>query len=213
MRMQVLFLAVALALLFPLAATAGTLTFGPYSDFAGWEEVTSFVVVPTEYTASIHIPYDGNVNIHIYDAISVRVTKRVAVYVPSYVRIKIFGDPQIEDPLSFFDIYAQDLDPESPGTVLSGFNPTAPELIPLSAETFFGASGTQYYAPVQAVYVGDLASVVPDFDLSAFSQGNPNSIVYLAGPGLIPLADTPEPATLSLLALGGLALLRRRGRK
>ncbi len=210
MRTQVLLAAIAVPLFLATPVAAGTITFGPYPDFAGWEEVTSSVTIPTEFTATIHIPFDGNITLHIHDWEIVRVTRRVPVYVPTYVRIKIFGDPIIEDPLSFFDIYAKDLDPDHPGTSLTGFNAADPELIPLSYERFVGASGTEYPAPVQALYVGDLPFVVPDFDLSAFAQADPGSIVYLAGPGNIPLADAPEPATLSLLAVGALALVRRR---
>ena len=168
-----LFLAVALTLLFALNTTAGTITFGPVPDFAGYLTQTSTMLVPTEFTSTFHIPGDGYVSIHIHDSMYVRVTTPVPVFVPSYVRIKIIGDPQIEGPLSFFDIYAQDLDPVNPGTNLTGFNATNPEIIPLTAERFIGVSGTEYMAPVQAVYLSQLSSVVPDFDLSAFSGGDP----------------------------------------
>jgi hypothetical protein len=209
MRTRILFLAVALTSLLALNSTAGVITFGPVRDFAGWEYVATSVVVPTEFTSTFHIPGDGNVSIHLHDSITVRVTQAMPIYVPSYVRIKIVGDPQIEDPLSFFDIYAQDLDPDNPVTKLSGFTAQSPELIPLSAEKFIGVSGTEYYAPVQAIYLGDLPSVVPDFDLSAFSHGDPGSIVYLAGPGNVPLADAtvPEPAAIVFLGLGATSLL------
>ncbi|MGA2798205.1 MAG: PEP-CTERM sorting domain-containing protein [Thermoguttaceae bacterium] len=215
MRNRIIFLAVAMTLLFALPSRAGTITFGPYPDFAGYVTQTSSFTLPTVFYENIHIPFDGNITIGITDHVTVRVTTLVPVYVPSYVRIKILGDPEIVDPLSFFDIYAQDLDPEDPGTTLTGFNATNPELIPLSAETFIGVSGMQYPAPVQTVLVGDLAGLLPDFDLSAFSGANPNSIVYLAGPGNIPLADVPEPATLILLCcalfgFGGFAVVKRR---
>jgi hypothetical protein len=210
MRTRVLLAIVFTTLLFAMPCAAGTITFGPFPDFAGWLTQTTSVTVPTVTNATVQIPGDGAIHISITDRMTVRVTTLVPIYVPSYVRIKIVGDPQIEDPLSFFDIWAQDLDPANPGVHLTGFNATSPELIPLSAETFIGVSGTQYPAPVQAVYVGDLPSIVPDFDLSAFSGANPSSIVYLAGPGNIPLADVPEPATLTLLAVGGVAVIRRR---
>jgi hypothetical protein len=209
MRSRILFLAVALTLLLAIPSTAGTITFGPVPDFAGYMYVTSNVVVPTEFNSTFHIPFDGNVSIHIHDSINVRVTTAVPIYVPSYVRIKIVGDPVIEDPLSFFDIYAQDLNPSNPGTSLTGFNAANPEIIPLTAERFIGLSGTEYPAPVQAVYLGDLPSLLPDFDLSAFAGGNPSSIVYVAGPGSIPSADAivPEPSTLVLLGVGAVGLL------
>jgi hypothetical protein len=217
MHIRIMFLAVTMTLLFALSSTAGVLTFGPYPDFAGYINQTSSITLPTTLNANIHIPGDGNITIDITDRITVRVTRPVPIYVPSYVRIKIIGDPVIEDPLSFFDIYAQDMNPGNPGTSLSGFDATSPELIPLSSETFIGQSGTEYPSPVQAIYLGDLAMVLPDFDLSAFSGGNPGSIVYLAGPGNMPLADAlvPEPSTLILLCgalfgLGGHLVVRRR---
>jgi hypothetical protein len=208
MRARTPFLAVVLTLLFALDATAGTLTFGPVPDFAGYLTQTTNVTVPTEFNGPFHIPGDGYVSIHIHDSMNVMVTKSVPVYVPSYVRIKIVGDPQIEDPLSFFDIYAQDLDPVHPGTTLTGFNATNPEIIPLSAEKFIGLSGTEYMAPVQAVYLGDLPMVFPDFDLSAFAGGSPGSIVYVAGPGNLPAADAivPEPGMLALLGTAAAAV-------
>jgi hypothetical protein len=173
MRIRTMLLAAAMTLLCALPGTAGTQTYGPFPDFQGWVDVTSSVTLPT--STNFHIPWDGTISIT--DQITVRVTKKVPVFAPTYVRINIVGDPQILDPLSFFDIYAQDLDPINPGTTLTGFNPTTPEIIPLTAEKFIGLSGTQYPAPVQAVYVGDLHSLLPDFDLSAFSQGDPASIV------------------------------------
>jgi hypothetical protein len=134
---------------------------------------------------------------------------QVPIYVPSYLRISIWGDPVIQDPLSFFDIYAKDLNPNYPGTSLTGFDPVHPELVPLSSEQFIGLSGTVYPAPVQAVHVSDLASMFPDFDLSAFSGASPSSIVYVAGPGEVPSADAivPEPSTLALLGVGAIGLL------
>ena len=212
MRIRFLFSAVALTLLFALPCTAGMLTFGPYPDFAGWVNQTSSITLPTVFDATIQIPLDDSIHISLTDRITVRVTKSVSVFVPSYVRIKIVGDPEIEDPLSFFDIYAQDLDPANPGTNLTGFSATNPELIPLSSEMFIGLSGTEYPAPVQALFLGDLPALLPDFDLSAFAGGNPNSIVFIGGPGQVPAADAivPEPATLGLLLIGGLALLRPR---
>jgi hypothetical protein len=204
MRTRLTFLAVALTFLLAVPSSAGTVTLGPFPDFAGYVNQTTSITLDTGGT--VHIPWDGNIVIR--DQITVRVTKPVPVFVPSYVRIKIIGDPEIEDPLSFFDIYAQDLDPGNPGTNLTGFNATNPELMPLSSEKFIGLSGTQYPAPVQAVYLGDLHSVVPDFNLSAFSQGDPNSIVYLAGPGQVPASDVvvPEPSTIALLGVAALGL-------
>jgi hypothetical protein len=217
MRTKIMYLATAITLLFAVHSTAGTITYGPYPDFAGYLTQTSSMTLPTVFNANIHIPGDGNITIGITDRITVRVTRPVPVYVPSYVRINIVGDPEILDPLSFFDIYAQDLDPEDPGTSLTGFNATTPELIPLSSETFIGVSGMQYPSPVQAVYLGDLPLIFPDFDLSAFAGGDPGSIVYLAGPGNVPLADAivPEPGTVILLCgalfgIGGFTLVRRR---
>ncbi len=210
MSMRTVVLAAGLTLLPALPSMAGVLVFGPYPDFQGYEDVTTYTYIPTQYTTTYHIPYDGTVTITITDLTTVAVTQKVAVYVPSYVRIKIFGDPIIEDPLSFFDIYAQDLDPGNPGTRLTGFNASSPELVPLSNETFFGVSGTAYSAPMQTVLVADLATLLPDFDLSAFAGADPGSIVYVAGPANIPLADVPEPASLTLLAMGALAVIRRR---
>jgi hypothetical protein len=62
---------------------------------------------------------------------------------------------------------------------------------------------------VQAVYLADLPTVLPGWDLLAFAQGDPSSIVYVAGPGNVPFSDIPEPGTLALLALGALGLLCR----
>jgi hypothetical protein len=202
-------LPVALTLLSALPSTAGTITRGPYRDFEGWVYQASSFTVPTLTDAFVHIPGGGDVHIRVPDRTTITVVKSTPIYVPSYVRIKIFGDPQIEDPLSFFDIYAQDLDPLHPGTMLDGFDAADPEIVPLGPETFIGLSGTEYPAPVQAVYVGNLPSLVPDFDLSAFFAADPGSIVYLAGPGNIPAADAivPEPSTIALLGVGGIGLL------
>jgi hypothetical protein len=204
MSIRLMSVIVVVTLLFTAPVTAGVVTLGPFPDFAGYVNETVSVTLDTSGT--VHIPWDGNIKIS--DKITVRVTRPVPVYVPSYVRITIVGDPQIQDPLSFFDIYAQDLDPSNPGSTLSGFNASDPELIPLSSETFIGLSGTGYPAPVQAVYLSDLPMVVPDFDLSAFAQGDPGSIVYLAGPGNVPSADAivPEPSTIALLVVAAIGL-------
>ncbi len=215
MHTKIMFLATAVSMLFAVQCGAGVITFGPYPDFAGYLTQTTMMSINSSFNANIQIPNDGNINIGMTDHMYARVMRPVAVYVPSYVRIHIVGDPQVIDPLSFFDIYAQDLDPDDPGTSLSGFNASDPEFIPLSQETFIGASGMEYSGPVQAVYLGNMAALVPDFDLSAFAGGDPGSIVYLAGPCNVPLADVPEPCTLTLLCgvmfgIGGFKLFRRR---
>jgi len=218
MRIRLMLLAVALTLLSALPSTAGVVTRGPYPDFAGWVYQSSSYTMHTKLEETVDIPGYGDIQIYVPDRITVRVTRPVPVYVPSYVRVKIVGDPEIDGPLSFFDIYAQDLDPGNPGTMLTGFNPSSPELYPLSSETFIGLSGTEYPAPVQQVYLGQLHLVVPDFDLSAFAGGDPGSVVYLAGPGNVPAGDAivPEPSTLALLAAGAIGLVacawRRRRR-
>jgi len=205
MRTRWVFSVLALTLLLAISSLASTIVIGPFPDFAGWVEKSASVTLNT--SVKFHIPWDGNISIT--DKITVRVTVRIPVFTPTYVRITTINVNQIVDPLSFFDIYAYDLDPLNPGTNLTGFNALDPELVPLSSETFIGVSGTEYSAPVQEAYLGDLPTMFPDFNLSAFANGDPGSIVYVAGPAEIPFADVPEPCTLGLLTLGAWAVMKR----
>ena len=66
---------------------------------------------------------------------------------------------------------------------------------------------------VGGLILGGVAQTAPGTYGSTASGAMFQSDEYFSGPGLITLANTPEPATLSLLGLGAIALCGRRRRK
>ncbi len=194
------------------ASIAGSIIFGPFPDFRGFVNVTNTVNIPTSGRFTIHIPFDGNLSISFRDNIAIRVTHAVPIFTASYIKLGIVGDPQLEPDALLTDIYALDLDgslggPDGDVPLLTGFDPGDPQITPLSPEEFITNTGGVYTSSLAAVRLGDLATLLPEYDLSRFT-GNPDLIVYLAQ-ATVPLADIviPEPATLALFGIGIAACL------
>jgi hypothetical protein len=115
---------------------------------------------------------------------------------------------------AIIDIYAVDTNPYGP-LMEAGFNPTTPQMTPLSGETFFGVSNSYSATNLGPLTVGSLATTFPGFDLSVFSGADPAGIVY-AYEADIPVSDArlcPEPSSLYLLGsglLGFAGIVRRK---
>ena len=114
--------------------------------------------------------------------------------------------------LLFTTIYGIDPNFTDPNSLaMTGFNLDTPELT-LSGESVLGADGLGYDASVSHFTpIADLPSFLGSgFDLSPF-QGDATGGVYIFQT-FIPLSamEVPEPASLSLLALGGSVLITRR---
>ncbi|MEI8194468.1 MAG: PEP-CTERM sorting domain-containing protein [Phycisphaerae bacterium] len=112
--------------------------------------------------------------------------------------------------LLFTTIYGIDSNPTLADAVaMTGYSMSGPPLT-MSGESVLGADGIVYHASVsQLTPIADLASFLGSgFDLSPFG-GDTSMGVYLFQTS-IPVSAVPEPASLSLLALGAVALLRRR---
>ena len=107
-------------------------------------------------------------------------------------------------------------DPEGVAYTLLGW--TGPSTVEVSAP---GASGivlacgpvppTPVFAPISDGFVGDLSSFA--FIGVLFTNTRLNSDTAIGAVDDVLLTLTPEPMTMSMLADGGVALLRRRRRK
>ena len=114
--------------------------------------------------------------------------------------------------LVFTTIYGIDSNPTTPGAMaMTGYSPSAPP-VTVSGESVLGADGLVYNAGASFnpfTPIADLASVLgTGFDLSPF-QGDTTGSVYVFQTSL-PESALPEPASLSLLGLGAVALVSRR---
>ncbi len=92
--------------------------------------------------------------------------------------------------------------------------PTNTTFVPIGPPTNFG---TLYYSWQTSTPGSFVAPITSTGSLNGTGTGSPTGILELTGyayvtgdPVDITISSTPEPATLSLLALGGLALIRRR---
>ena len=187
--------------LFALTASAGNIYYGPMQDYAGTIYVPGTQFVATSTLVLNALSRTGTSPI--YDYTYITFNKPVKVYVASYVILRAHGDPII-DSLDMFDVWAMDITPDGGPLSLTGFTPGDPELVPADDEHFYCCENSVIDAPFTTYPVGALSTVLDGFDLSEFSNADPNSIVYVAeGDGLDP--NCPEPATWVLLA-GGLGV-------
>lgn len=103
-------------------------------------------------------------------------------------------------------IYGIDMDPNSVTMSLTGFNPLAPEIIPVSGETIVTNFGTEYTSFAEyTVTAASLGALLPGYNLSPFAAADPSSIFYVFQTDA-PIDEilTPEPASTMLLLSGGL---------
>jgi hypothetical protein len=114
-------------------------------------------------------------------------------------------------------VYGAEQIPPRPELMMTGFpaDPAFDQTVSFMGEVFVGASGTTYPGtPLLPLTVAELPARFPDFDLALFAGADPASRVF-AFQTTIPASDLeviPEPATLMLLSVGGLAVLRRKRR-
>jgi hypothetical protein len=186
--------------------------FGPFPDFVGTLTVSASVTVNTRFHASLKIPFDGTFNIDIRDRIQAKVSVTVPVFAASYVTVASSSTTpfnQNTDMVTITDIYAFNKNPTgNPNTPsLTGFLRSNPQFSPLGPEQFIGTSGTVYTAGVSATStLAALPGLLPGFNLSAFSGGDPGSIVFVERTTVPAVDAIPEPGSLTLLSLGAVSL-------
>jgi len=167
-------------------------TYGPFPDYKGTVKTSVSKTINTKFTKAITLPIIGTkIRISVNDKITVKVTVPVPIFVPTYIKVvssvAVPFDPETDDVL-LTDIVARDMAPDlyPEGSQLTGFDPLFPELEPLPPpcgdEIFIGNSGTEYQAHLnETVHLQDLQGFLgPEYDLSAFLGGDPNSIVYVS---------------------------------
>jgi len=172
---------------------------GPVQDFAGTVSASVSVTLLTGAFLSFDIPFDGTFTLNLRDRLSISVSVQTDIYAATYARAETCGRDTVCG-VQLIDIWARHVSARHPAQ-LTGFDPLEPEIRPLSDEVFIGASGTEYPAPIDPVALGDLAVMLPDLDLSAFS-GDPASLVYVAAGNIPPLELVPEPSFAVPLATG-----------
>ncbi len=123
-----------------------------------------------------------------------------------------FGIP--EDLVLVTTVYGLDLTSDSHLPSLSGFDPSDPELTPMSGETIWSSDGQMFTSHFQtSILLGEIGALLPGHDLSWFALGDPNSLLH-AFQTLAPFDAlyVPSPGSVALLGIGGAVALRRRRR-
>lgn len=116
------------------------------------------------------------------------------------------------DLMTVFTVYGRDANPTVPDALaLTGYDPA--ETVPVFAdEQITGPSGVVYdHSSAQLVSISDLPTILgAGADLSIFSGDT--SLQVWVFETTMPFSEVavPEPVTLTMLALGGLAMTRRR---
>ena len=177
-------------------------TVGPFTDPTGGSGPTSIVIIIDsrlrDFTDHIEINIPWFTTAHVLGV--------------AYVQTSA-SDPNVAEVTT---IYGHDLNPPhqgpstQPSMAATGFDPINPEVLAAANETFISPSNIVYDAhSIQARTLADLPGLFSDpVDLSPFS-GDPSGIFYVFQTTL-PASVIPEPASLGLLSLGAVALLRRR---
>ena len=187
---------------------------GPFPDFRGFGTTNLTVTLPTLARKTVRT-FFGNFTIVWFDSATFTWKIPYPIFTASFFKFTTEGDPTIQPDAVLTDVYAADLGGELGGPdgdipLLTGFDPTNPQIVPQSGEQFVGKSGAVYSADFETVRLADLATRLPGYDLSRFT-GDPDSIFYLAQ-ATVPFDDVttaavPEPSTFWLLLIGGVAFM------
>ena len=216
---------------------AGTITIGPFPDFKGFTDRVTWTIdtcaktdlFPLDQRGIFGPNFYGHfhhfVNIHDRHTFTVHSSIPIPVFAASYIQVTypdfwFFNNPtqaefnafwESNAPVRIVDVWAKDLNPSGDAIVLSGFDGPVPGMVPEYGEQFFGNSGTGYVGSSTTTTVGGLGSELPGFDMSAFAGADPEGIVYISS-AIIPASDVPtvpEPSSLVLAVIGGLAFASR----
>jgi hypothetical protein len=198
----------------------GTFNIGPFPDY----KETIIVNVPFEISVfvgiSVSIPFDGTISIGKTIKRTVLVPTPTPIFAATYFNVpdprqfvgQIYEDVFSASDIVITDIWALDLNPAGdPFDIqLTGFDPTDPEMVPLSDQSIVGQSGTEYFSSLNiTTTLGDLSSQFPDLELSGFS-GDSDLIVYVSQTTVPGFDIIPSPGTLGIFALSPVVAVGRR---
>ena len=165
-------------------AGAASVIVGPYPNYKGTVQAGVYIQLPSTADMYFVDPFGG---VHHIAGRGGQLIESgpfdLPVFARSYHKFDSSEgspfDPSVDD-LILTEIWAKDMDPGLPEGIpdSEGFEnpPAGPEF---GAGHFKGRSGTEYSATVTMVEVGDLATTLPDYDLTGIA-GDPAKVVCVA---------------------------------